>query len=98
MMNIIIKYWIELILTFIYSFLLFIINQYFGLKNGMRSLLKNEIIRTYETYVKLGYCPSFIKENIKEIYESYHKLKGNGMGTSMVNEIYKLPNEPKEYR
>ena len=98
MMNIIIKYWIELILTFIYSFLLFIINQYFGLKNGMRSLLKNEIIRTYETYVKLGYCPSFIKENIKEIYESYHKLKGNGMGTSMVNEIYKLPNEPKAYR
>ena len=98
MMNIIIKYWIELILTFIYSFLLFIINQYFGLKNGMRSLLKNEIIRTYETYVKLGYCPSFIKENIKEIYESYHKLKGNGMGTSMVNEIYKLPNELKEDR
>ncbi len=83
-------------MTFITSFLLLMINQYIGLRNGMRSLLKNEIIRTYETYIKLGYCPSFIKENIREIYESYHKLKGNGMGTSMVNEIYKLPNELKE--
>lgn len=96
MINIIAKYWIEVIMTFITSFLILMIKQYAGLKNGMRVLLKNEIIRVYETYIKLGYCPSFIKENIKEIYESYHKLKGNGMGTSMVNEIYKLPNEPKE--
>lgn len=85
-------------MTLLSTLFIYLINQYIGLRNGMRSLLKNEIIRTYETYVKLGYCPSFIKENIKEIYESYHKLKGNGMGTTMVNEIYKLPNEPKEYK
>ncbi len=83
-------------MTFITSFLILIINQYIALKKGMRALLKNEIIRVYEIYIKLGYCPSFIKENVKQIYESYHKLKGNGMGTSMVNEIYKLPNELKE--
>lgn len=85
-------------MTMLSTLFIYLINQYIGLRNGMRSLLKNEIIRTYETYVKLGYCPSFIKENIKEIYESYHKLKGNGMGTTMVNELYKLPNEPKEYK
>ena len=85
-------------MTLLSTLFIYLINQYIGLRNGMRSLLKNEIIRTYETYVNLGYCPSFIKENIKEIYESYHKLKGNGMGTTMVNEIYKLPNEPKEYK
>ena len=27
--------------------------------------------------MKLGYCPSYAKENIKEVYESYHKLKEN---------------------
>lgn len=96
MLHIIVDYWIETLLALISSFLIYLINQYIGLRNGMRSLLKNEIIRTYETYIKLGYCPSFIKENIKEIYESYHKLKGNGMGTSMVNELYKLSNELKE--
>lgn len=96
MLHIIVNYWIETLLTLISSFLIYLINQYFGLRNGMRSLLKIEIIRTYETFIKLGYCPSFIKENIKEIYESYHKLKGNGMITSMVNEIYKLPNEVRE--
>lgn len=39
-------------MTLITSFLLLMIKQYIGLRNGMRSLLKNEIIRTYETYVK----------------------------------------------
>lgn len=98
MISFLLKYWIEVIMTFITSFLILIINQYIGLKNGMRALLKNEIIRVYETYTKLGYCPSFIKENVKEIYENYHKLKGNGMCTSMVNEVYNLPNVKKERR
>ena len=52
MINIFIKYWIEVIMTLIASFLLLMIKQYIGLKNGMRALLKNEIIRVYETYVK----------------------------------------------
>ncbi len=52
MINIFIKYWMEVIMTLITSFLLLMIKQYIGLRNGMRSLLKNGIIRTYETYVK----------------------------------------------
>ena len=52
MINIFIKYWIEAIMTLITSFLLLMIKQYIGLKNGMKALLKNEIIRVYETYVK----------------------------------------------
>lgn len=39
-------------MTLITSFLLLMIKQYIGLKNGMKALLKNEIIRVYETYVK----------------------------------------------
>ena len=41
--------------------------------------------------MSLRYCPSFMKKNIEEIYNSYHKLKGDGMATSMVEELYKLP-------
>ena len=88
-----IEYLIDILISLIGSFSVYIFLQYIGFRNGMRSLLKNEIIRVYEKYISLGYCPSYVKENIKDVYDSYHKLKGNGMCTSMVNDLYKLPNE-----
>ena len=91
-----IEYLIDIFISLIGSFSVYIFLQYIGFRNGMRSLLKNEIIRVYEKYISLGYCPSYVKENIKDVYDSYHKLKGNGMCTSMVNDLYKLPNELKE--
>lgn len=96
MINFIIKYWLEFLLVSLTSSLVCVLKQYGGLKNGMISLLKNEIIRIYEKYTKLGYCPSYMKENTEEMYNSYHKLGGNGMITTMVEEIYKLPNEIKK--
>lgn len=78
-------------MTLLVSIITYMLKQYVSLKNGMKSLLRMEIIKIYETYVNLGYCPSYIKENINEIYESYRVLKGDGMATSMINEIYKLP-------
>lgn len=95
MIDVFLKYWLEILFSFVTSSLCYMFKQYIGLKNGMKSLLRNEIVRIYETYINLGYCPSYMKENISEIYLSYHKLNGNGMATSMINEIYKLPNEKK---
>lgn len=46
------KYWMEFFMTLLSTLFIYLINQYIGLRNEMRSLLKNEIIRTYETYVK----------------------------------------------
>ena len=96
MFEILIKYWLEILLTFITSGIIYIFNQYNGLKNGLKALLRNEIVRIYETYSQLGYCPSYMKENVSLIYENYHKLKGNGMATSMISKIYMLPNQIKE--
>lgn len=50
--GVIYKYWVEFFMTLLSTLFIYLINQYIGLRNGMRSLLKNEIIRTYETYVK----------------------------------------------
>lgn len=91
MFEIILKYWMELLMTALVSAIIYVFKQYCSLKSGMRSLLRMEIVRIYETYMNLGYCPSYMKENISELYESYHILKGDGMATSMINEIYKLP-------
>lgn len=96
-MNIIINYWLEILLTASTSGVVYVIKQYIGLKNGMKALLRNEIVRIYEVYSLLGYCPSYMKENINEIYQNYHKLKGNGMATSLVEELYKLPSEEKNH-
>lgn len=95
-MNFVLKYWIELLFTTITTSLIYIFKQYIGLKNGIKALLNNEIVRIYELYSEYGYCPSFIKENVEEIYNSYHKLGGNGMITTMVNKLYELPNTKDE--
>jgi len=89
--NIILNYWIEILLTVVTSGIVYIFKEYIGIKNGLKALLRNEIVRIYENYTKLGYCPSYMKENVNEIYTNYHKLKGNGMATSMIEEINKLP-------
>lgn len=96
MIELIEKYWLEFLLASLTTSIISVLKQYGGLKNGMISLLRNEIIRIYEKYTNLGYCPSYMKENIEEMYISYHKLGGNGMITIMVDEIYKLPNELKK--
>lgn len=96
MLDFIMKYWIELLFTILTSGVVYVFRQYLGLKHGMQALLRSEIVRIYDIHMQLGYCPSYMKENIKDMYESYHLLKGNGLVTSMVNQIYDLPNEKRK--
>lgn len=92
-MNFIIKYWLEILFTLMSSGIVYIFKQYISLKNGMKALLRNEIIRIYDNQILLGYCSNYMKENIREMYENYHKLGGNGFVTNLVNKLYDLPNK-----
>lgn len=38
-----------------------------------------------------GYVTFEELENVNEVYDAYHNLKGNGTGTKMIEEIRKLP-------
>ena len=93
MIDFIIKYWVEILLTSMTTGVAYVFKQYIGLRNGMISLLRNELVRIYDHQSELGYCPSYMKENVKDLYESYHKLGGNGMITTIVNNLYELPNQ-----
>lgn len=95
-MQFIIKYWVEMLFTILCTGIVYIFKQYVGLKNGMISLLRSEILRISENSFNMGYCPSYMKDNIKEMYDSYHKLGGNGMVSVVVNSLYKLPSIRKE--
>ena len=59
-----------------------------ALKNGMQSLLRNNIIDAHDKYTKKKYCP--------KTYEAYHALGGNGVITKLYNDIMALPEEPPE--
>lgn len=52
MIQIIFEYWIELLLTSLTTGIIYIFKQYVGLKNGVKAILRNEIVRIYENYSK----------------------------------------------
>ena len=69
-----------------------------ALKNGMQSLLRNNIIDAHDKYMKKKYCPIYAKESLTKTYDSYHALGGNGVVTKLYNDIMALPEEPPEPR
>ena len=58
---------------------------------GIRALLKIELRRIHErgqTEHKLSYAD---EASAEEIYATYHALGGNGLGTTMIQDIRKMP-------
>ena len=70
-----------------------------AVENGLQSLLRAEIIRTYEKSMERGYIPIYSREAFLVAYENYHKLGGNGAMTSLAEQVKALPsskpNKPK---
>ena len=69
-----------------------------ALKNGMQSLLRNNIIDAHDKYTKKRYCPIYAKESLTKTYEAYHALGGNGVITKLYNDIMALPETAEEAR
>lgn len=58
---------------------------------GIRAILKIELRRIHEkgqSEHKLSYAD---EASAEEIYATYHALGGNGQGTTMINDIRKMP-------
>lgn len=62
-----------------------------AMREGLRSLLRSEIIRAYEKYTERGYCPIYAREPLTKVYEAYHAMGGNGTGTKFYNDTMDLP-------
>lgn len=65
-------------------------------RNGLQCLLRAEIVRQNEKWVKAGYCPIYAKEALAREYKAYHALGGNDVATGLYEEVMDLP-ERKEY-
>lgn len=62
-----------------------------ALRDGMRSLLRRQIIADCEQAARDGYCETKTKDTIEDMYQSYHALGGNGVVTHLKAQIMNLP-------
>ena len=71
-------------------------NKQDALWAGLRSLLRDSIIWSHNHYTEKGYCPIYARENIEDMYNQYHVLGGNGVVTSLVEELKDLPTKKED--
>jgi hypothetical protein len=67
-----------------------------NLENGVQSLLRAEIIRSHEKYMKRGFCPIYAKEALDKAYKAYHALGGNDVATKLYEQCILLPDKLRE--
>lgn len=60
-------------------------------KSALRALLRSELMRTHHQAVRDGYASTVDKEVMERTYQSYHRLGGNGIATSLHSEMMALP-------
>lgn len=66
-----------------------------ALQEGVKSLLRSQLIDYHDKYIERGYCPIYVKETARKSYEAYHELGGNGVITRLYEDLMTLPGENK---
>ena len=98
----IVKYWVEWIFGIVATGLIAYIRviskqvrkereEQKALRDGMRSLLRRQIIMDCEKAVAENYCPTATKDTIEDMYQSYHALGGNGVVTHLKAQAMNVP-------
>lgn len=54
---------------------------------GVKCLLRNEILKTYYKYKDDERIPQYAKENVLKCFEAYKTLKGNSFVMDIIKEI-----------
>ena len=60
-------------------------------KSALRSLLRSELMRTHHHAMRDGRASTLDKEVMERTYRSYHNLGGNGIATTLHDEMMALP-------
>ncbi|MBQ0142249.1 MAG: hypothetical protein KBT06_05540 [Prevotellaceae bacterium] len=96
MLDIVLKWLIPFICGSLVAFLTSLLIKFKAIKAGICCLLRAEIIRQYEKWSGLGYCPVYSKEALSRAYEAYHNLGGNDVATNLYKSTVSLPTEKEE--
>lgn len=60
-------------------------------EQGVKALLRNEIIKTYNHYMDKGYMPIHERDNLSNLFKQYKNLGGNGTIPPLIDELMELP-------
>lgn len=60
-------------------------------KSALRALLRSELMRTHHRAMRDGHASTGDKEVMERTYRSYHNLGGNGIATTLHDEMMALP-------
>ena len=60
-------------------------------RQAMVALLRDRFYEGYRRHMKNGYYPIPDREVMRDIYEQYHALGGNGVITHLMEEMDELP-------
>jgi hypothetical protein len=101
------RYWLEALFGLILTGLSFLVRRLIqeakttrkatsAVQTGIRCMLRDRIIHSYEDYIRQGYCPLAVRENTEEMHAAYKALGGNGAIDHIVTEMNELPTVRKE--
>lgn len=62
-----------------------------AINDAVLCLLRVKLIEYHDYYIKIGFVPSYIRDNWELMYQTYRNLGGNGMIEGMNIEFRKLP-------
>lgn len=98
----ILKYWVEVLLTAVCSFVTVTykkIRERFteqdkrreAIERGVQALLRNELIDKFREYKLAGEMTLLDKENMEHMFEEYFNLGGNGTMKEVYVEFKEIP-------
>ena len=98
----ILKYWVEVLLTAVCSFVTVNYkkirhrfeeqdNRREAIERGVQALLRNELIQRFREYKLIGEMSMLDKENLDHLFTEYFNLGGNGMMHEVYEEFKEIP-------
>ena len=67
-----------------------------AMKKAITALLRQALVDSYNKWSERGYCPIYAMEVCTKVYEQYHLLGGNDVGTELYERLRELPTQPAE--
>ena len=89
----IIRYWAEVACSALATGLVANYKKFSALKSGVRALLRDRIIQSYNYWMEQKYCPIYARDSICDMFEQYTALKGNHGVKDLMEKLLALPTE-----
>ena len=105
MKEFIVRYWIEALFAALLALMGNALKklkkqqqEYECIKNGMKALLRSEIIAIYNHYADRKVLPLYARENLHSLYNEYKALGGNGAVKDLMEIASEWPTHDSELK